>query len=59
MTGPPALTILLPFEAEPRVWINALTDAEAARLWDWIAGRDELVELVARALELAETERAA
>jgi hypothetical protein len=59
MSGPPSLTILLPFEGAPRIWVDALTDAEAAHLWHWIDSRSDLVELVARALEIAEEARAA
>ena len=59
MSGPPAVTILLPFEGGVRLWVDAMTDAEEARLWDWIGSRDDLLALVARALELAEETKAA
>jgi hypothetical protein len=59
MSGPPGLTILLPLEGAPRVWIDVLNDSEERRLWEWIDSRPDLVELVEAALELAARERAA
>ena len=55
----PALIVRLAVEHEPSVYLDALTDADEARVWDWIGARDDLAELVARALDLAERERAA
>jgi hypothetical protein len=51
--------IVLPLEGAPRLWVDAMTDAEEARLWDWVGSRDDLFALVARTLELAEESRAA
>ncbi len=59
MSGPPTLTILLPLEGAPRLWVDSMTEEETRRLWDWINAQDELAELVARALELAEEAKAA
>jgi hypothetical protein len=59
MSGPPAVTILLPLEGAPRLWVDALNDSEERRLWDWVGSRDDLLALVARALELAEETTAA
>jgi hypothetical protein len=59
MSGPPALTILLPLEGTPRVWIDSMTDSEERRLWEWIGSRDDLLALVGRALEIAEEAKAA
>ncbi len=59
MSGTPALTILLPLEGAARLWLDAMTDAEERRLWDWIVAHDDLAALVVRALELAEGARAA
>jgi hypothetical protein len=59
MSGPPAVTIYLPIEGGVRLWVDALTDSEERRLWDWVGSRDDLLALVARALELAEDPKAA
>jgi hypothetical protein len=59
LTGPPGVMIFLPLEGAPRLWVDALTDSEERRLWDWIGGRDDLVVLVARALELADKAKTA
>lgn len=59
MSGPPAVTIYLPFEGGLRLWVDALTDSEERRLWDWIGSRDDLLALVARALEIADEAKAA
>jgi hypothetical protein len=59
VSGPPAVTIYLPFEGGVRLWVDAMNDSEEGRLWDWIGSRDDLLALVARALELAEEAKAA
>lgn len=55
----PAVVVRFELEAAPRLWVDALTDSEERRLWEWIASRDDLLALVARALELAEEAKAA
>jgi hypothetical protein len=59
VTCPPGLTIFLPLECSVRVWSTALRNDESDRLWSWIASHPALIDLVARALELAEETRAA
>ncbi len=56
----PAVVIELAIEdTRPRVFIYAMTDGQEARVVDWVKSQDELSELVARALELAERAEAA
>jgi len=55
----PMIMIELAVEAPPRVLLHCMTDGEEARIMDWIRSRDELAELVQRALDLAEEFRAA
>jgi hypothetical protein len=55
----PAVLIELGLESAPRVLIHSMNDSEEARVHDWIRSHDELADLVARALELAEEARAA
>jgi hypothetical protein len=56
----PAIVIELEVEAKaPRVFVRSMTDGEEARVADWVRSQDELADLVARALELAEEARAA
>jgi hypothetical protein len=55
----PAITIELGLESAPRVLLHCGSDSEEARVSDWVRSHDELAELVARALELAEEARAA
>ena len=55
----PAVVVRFELKAAPRLWVDALTDSEERRLWEWIASRDDLLALVARALELAEEAKAA
>jgi hypothetical protein len=51
--------IRLALEHPATVYLDCLNDGEEARLLDWLATRSDYEDLVARALELAETERAA
>lgn len=46
----PRLVIVLAIESAPRVLTDALSDAEATRLADWILSQPDLVELLDRAL---------
>jgi hypothetical protein len=48
----PALVITLALEAAPRVSADCLNESEYDRLRDWLASREELLALVARAIEL-------
>ena len=56
MSAPPAIVIRLELEA-PRVYLDAVTESEAARLEDWLVGHDAYLELVARARELEAEKR--
>jgi hypothetical protein len=58
-TAPPVIVIEFRIESAPRVLIHATTADQEQRVWDWVGAHDEYRELVARALELAEQERAA
>jgi hypothetical protein len=56
----PAVIIRLEYEGPPVVYCDALHDGDEQRLAFWLVDtRPEYGELVARALELAERERAA
>jgi len=55
-TRAPSVTVVLSLEAAPRLISDALTDAEANRLADWILSQRDLTELVDLAL-LSRTER--
>lgn len=55
-------SILIRFDIEslaPKVLLDVANEAEETRIVDWIRSRDELAQLVQRALELAEEARAA
>jgi hypothetical protein len=56
---PPAIVIELEIEAAPRVRVRASNEGEEHRVVDWINSRDELADIVARALNLAEEQPAA
>lgn len=55
----PAVTICIEFEAAPRVMADCLNSDEMDHMNLWLDRHPELAELVARAIELAETRRAA
>lgn len=55
----PAVVIELEVEAAPRVRIRATNEGEEHRVVDWVNSRDELADIVARALELADEQPAA
>ena len=57
--NPPAVVIRLPLEGAPVVYADALNEAEAVRLDDWLETRSEYAELVEDAMRLAEEARAA
>ncbi len=58
--NPPALVIRIEVEAAPKVYVHTLNESEEHRLTDWLTeARPDYGELVARALELADEERAA
>jgi len=50
----PALIVVLPLEGKPRVLVDAQNNAEEARLRDWIHAHDDVVALIASALDIAE-----
>lgn len=55
----PGIIIRLELEAAPLVIADFLNDGEMARMNDWLDHHPAQAELIARALELAEAERAA
>jgi hypothetical protein len=55
---PPALVIVVPLEGNPEVRLACFTDAEEARLRDWL-GASGYAELIDLALELAHEREAA
>ena len=55
----PSIVITIAVEAQPRVQVFSMSEAEEARVVDWVRSHDGLAELVQRALELAEETRAA
>ena len=57
--SPPAVVIRLEVEAPPRLIVEALTEGENARLFDWVGANPDYSELVERALDLESRERAA
>jgi hypothetical protein len=54
---PPSLTIRLALEAPPVVSFDCLNDGDEARLTDWILSKPELVDLLDRALLIAQRRR--
>lgn len=50
LPGVPALTIRLEPEAPPSIRTDALNEAEASRLNDWILAHGDLIDLLDRAL---------
>jgi hypothetical protein len=60
LLNPPALVIRLELEAAPKIYVHTLNEGEEKRLTHWLTeARPQYGELVARAFELAEQERAA
>lgn len=58
--NPPSVVIVIEFEkVAPTVFSDYLDDGDAARMAAWLERRPELAGLLARALEIAEQERAA
>lgn len=55
----PRVLIEFPIEAAPQVRIICVSGTEERRLLDWILSHDEFAEILGRALELSEQERAA
>jgi hypothetical protein len=55
----PSVLVVLSLEAAPTVVIDALDEREAQRLGDWLCSHDDYLELVDRAQEIAERDRAA
>jgi hypothetical protein len=58
--NPPAVVIRVEFErVEPVVYADYIDAADEARMAAWLERRPELAELIGRALEIVERERAA
>jgi hypothetical protein len=58
--NPPAVVIRVEFErVEPVVFADYLDEGDELRMRDWLGRRPELSDLIRRALELADRERAA
>jgi hypothetical protein len=57
--SPPAVIIYLPLEAAPYVVFDYLDDGDSARVADWLDEHPAYLELVERAVRLAEEARAA
>jgi hypothetical protein len=55
----PAILIVLGLEERPSVRIDCLDESEQARMLDWVESHPVYLELISRAFELAESERAA
>jgi hypothetical protein len=55
----PAVTIVLALEAAPDVAIDCIDEGEAKRLGQWLTAHDDYVDLVSRAQDLADRDRAA
>ena len=55
----PAMLIEFPVESAPRLYMRAQNEGEERRLNDWLVSHPELTELIERALELAQEQRAA
>jgi hypothetical protein len=58
-TRAPSVCIVLGLEASPSVHVDALDESEATRLGDWLTAHDDYIDLVSRAQDLAERDRAA
>ena len=57
--SPPSLTIVLALEAEPRVYLDCVTDSEERRLLDWLSTRPDYAELLDWLSTFAEEAKAA
>lgn len=55
----PSILIRLSLEEKPRLAVDCLTDGEEARLVDWLSAKPEYLDLVTRAIELADERKAA
>jgi hypothetical protein len=55
----PAVVVRFELEAAPRLYADATTEAEMARLLDWINAHPDHVDLIDRARELVAHEKAA
>jgi hypothetical protein len=54
----PALIVRFELEREPEIVVDALDDAELARLFDWIDAHPSLLQAIARLFATIERERA-
>lgn len=50
---PPRLTIRLPLEGIPSIWVHCDCEGDEKRIRYWIASRPELQDIVDRVLQLA------
>ena len=57
--SPPAVVIRIPLEGAPTVLADYLDSGEEDRMRDWLDAHPEYRRLIAEALTLAATERAA
>lgn len=58
MSGP-TLTIVIPVEGRPLLYLNVTNEAEQVRLTDWIEANDDIADLVAHARTVAENRKQA
>ena len=56
---PPAVLVRFPFEGAPFIRIDAESAEDEARIRAWVNRKPEYLELIQRACQLAERERAA
>jgi hypothetical protein len=56
---PPAIIVRFELESEVKVYSDACSPAERERVADWLDQRSEYLDLVRRAIELAESASAA
>jgi hypothetical protein len=50
---PPAISILLPLEGRPIVAVDAINEAEAERLAEWLQSKPDYAQVVNAALALS------
>jgi hypothetical protein len=53
--NPPTLTIVLPLEGPPRIFVDALHEGDDVRLRDWIGHHPELADLLDDALAIRDS----
>ena len=55
----PSITIRLSIEDRLRLSLDCISESEERRLVDWLSAKPEYLDLITRAIELADEERAA